>query len=142
MKTYLVSKESFATFGQTAAGAHCVFHAAPTHNNPIPSLSGVVEEIVASNPSANFRLAVEGTVVCEDMRLDTAKMVEALKDGKRITVGHGSNVWLTVRLVEAWPTRENGRGGIEWVPAEERFPPQQSVEYDAINKAYQRSVLR
>ena len=102
MKTFNVYMESEATYGQTGAGCHYIFHRRKVgeYFTPAEAVAGAV----AAVPHGNLRVQIMGAPIraFEDARADTAECLRALNEGQSLFIGMGSthHVLVTTESLE------------------------------------------
>ena len=87
MKTFNVYLESEATYGQTDAGCHSVYHR--TEVGTSYSAIGALFAAINAMPHGNFSAVVNGKIL-KDVRADTAECLRALNEGQSLFIGMGS----------------------------------------------------
>ena len=103
MKTFNVYLETEATYGQTGAGCHYIFHRRKVGEYIHPA-EAVAAAIAAVPHNLRVQIYVEGAPIraFEDARADTAECLRALEHGHPMTIGMGSthHVLITTECLE------------------------------------------
>jgi hypothetical protein len=104
MKTFNVYLETEATYGQTGAGCHYIFHRRKVGEYLTPAEA--VAAAIAAVPHGNLRvqIMVEGAPIraLEDARANECECLRALENGHPMTIGMGSthHALLTTECLE------------------------------------------